>query len=190
MITSKPIHPAAVHFPIAFLALSFGLDIVHQLSPQLPKSVTSNLPPSTDLTRASYYLLSLGLIMAVPALVTGIREAIVGVNKQGLYEADGKTIRTKFKAMIAHAVINDVVLAGAAYIWYTRRSAAANTIAGKLGLGSAATGAAAYAPAGWMVAVEAALMAGMFMAANIGGVLAYNFGMGLNVGGGAAKKAQ
>lgn len=178
-----------MHFPIAFLSLSWGIDIINQLSPNLPRNISSNLAVSTDLTRASYYLLSIGLITAVPALITGIREAIVQINKQGLKDAQGN-MRTKSKAMIAHAVANDIVLAAATYIWYLRRSAAANTVAGKLGVGTASTAAAAYAPEPWMVAVEAGIMALMFVSANIGGTLAYVFGMGFSAGGASGKKTQ
>ncbi|KAF2481304.1 hypothetical protein BDY17DRAFT_301060 [Neohortaea acidophila] len=185
----KPVHPATVHFPIAFLSLSFALDIIHELSPRLPKNLASKLPISTDLTRLSYFLLSAGLITLLPALVTGVREAVVLISKQGIKEADG-TVRPKVKALIAHAVFNDIVAAVSAYVWYQKRSNAANTVAGKLGVGSLATGAAAYAPERWMVVAEAPILALLFMAANIGGVLAYNFGIGFSAGGAGAKKKQ
>lgn len=183
-----------MHFPIAFLALSYALDITHQLTPTLPASFTSRLPPSTDLTRLSYFLLSAGLIAAVPALVTGVREAVVLIAKQGMYETDstgyGVTMRTKVKALIAHAVFNDLVLGLTFLVWYKKRAAAEATLAGKLGLGSvAATGAAAYAPALWMVVLEGLLFGGLMMAANIGSSLTYIFGVGFTAGGGIKKKA-
>ena len=109
------------------------------------------------------------------------------VNKQGLKDAQGN-MRTKSKAMIAHAVANDIVLATATYIWYLKRSAAANTLAGKLGVGTASTAAAAYAPEPWMVLVETGIMVLMFVSANIGGTLAYVFGMGFSAGGGSGGK--
>lgn len=158
---------------------------MHQLSPRLPNFISTSLPPPTDITRASYYLISLGLIMAVPALVTGVREGLVAVNKQGLFESDAKgnsVMREKFKPMIAHVVINDVVLGLATYVWYQRRQAAKVTLAGKLGFGSASTAAAAYDPKTWMVVVEAFCLLGLGAAANAGGVLAYNFGMGMSIG--------
>lgn len=182
-----------MHFPISFLALSYGIDILNTLSPRLPKSITSNLAPSADLTRASYYLLSIGLITAIPALVTGIREAVMLISKQGMYESSnmyGKVMRTKVKAMIAHAVANDIVMAVSAYIWYSKRAAAKNTLAGKMGLGTASTAAAAYAPAMWMVVAEAAVFVLLMVAANIGGSLTYIFGIGFSAGGGSNKKTQ
>jgi uncharacterized membrane protein len=186
-----------VHFPIAFLALSFGLDIVNQLSPSLPKNFSSSLPLSTDMTRLSYFLLSAGLITAVPTLITGIREAVVLIAKQGMYETDstgyGVVMRTKVKALIAHAVANDLVMGLTFLIWWRKRAAAANAglgLAGKLGVGSVSTGAAAYAPAVWMVVLEGLLFAGLMMAANIGGSLTYIFGVGFAAGGGGAKKKQ
>lgn len=182
-------HPAAVHFPIAFLALSFGLDILHQLqiTNRLPSSISKGLPLSPDMTRMSYFLLSAGLITAIPAIVTGGREAIVLLSKQGMKDTDG-TVRPKVKAMFAHAIFNDVVIAVSTYIWYQKRANAAHSVAGKVGI---PVGAAAYQPENWMVYTEAPIMLLMFMAANIGGVLAYNFGIGFSAGGGSgAKKTQ
>ena len=130
--------------------------------------------------------------MAVPALVTGIREAVVSIGRQGLFESDQKTgasvMREKFKPMIAHAVFNYVHLGLGTLVWYLRRRNAKTTFAGKMGLGSASTAQAAYAPAAWMVVIEGICFVVVMMAANIGGVLAYNFGMGQSIGGGAKKK--
>lgn len=141
------------------------------------------------MTRLSYFLLSAGLITAVPALITGIREAVVLVSKQGMWESDDTGITTvmrpKVKAMIAHAVFNDIVMGVSTYVWYNKRANAAKSVAGKVGI---PVGAAAYQPEGWMVATEAPIMILMFMAANIGGVLAYNFGIGLSVGSSSKKK--
>lgn len=178
-----------MHFPISFLSLSFALDIIHQISDRLPQNISKNLPISTDMTRLSYFLLCAGLITAVPALVTGVREAIVLISKQGMREADGK-MRPKVQALIAHAVFNDAVIGIATYIWWQKRANATNSIAGKLGVGSVATGAAAYRPETWMVLAEVPILLVLFMAANIGGVLAYNFGIGFSAGGAAGKKKQ
>ena len=166
--------------------LGYGIDILHTLSPQLPSSINSNLAPAADLTRASYYLISIGLITAIPAILTGGFEAMKMINKQGMYESDGKTIRDKVKATFAHAIANDIVIAVSAYMWYLRREQANNTLAGKLGIGSQA----AYAPATWMVGTGAGITMLMMMAANIGGVLTYNFGVGFTSTGAGSKKTQ
>lgn len=181
-----------MHFPIAFLALAFGLDILNTLTPRLPLSITSSLPPTTDLSRASYFLLSAGLLTAVPALVTGVQQAVVLIAKQGMYETDSTgytvTMRTKVKALIAHAVANDIVMGLATLVWYKKRAAAANTLVGKIGVGSIGTGAATYEASTWMVVLEGLLFAGLMMAANIGGSLTYIFGVGFVAGGGSKKK--
>ena len=49
--------------------------------------------------------------------------------------------------------------------------------------------AAAYQPKTWMVVVEGLAFVIMMMAANIGGVLTYNFGMGMSIGSANKKKA-
>lgn len=158
----------------------------------MPNAITSSLPPSTDLTRASYYLLSLGLITAIPAVVTGGGEAVKMFSKQGMYEADGKTLKTKSKATIAHAVTNDLVLAASTYVWWTRRQQANDTLAGKLGVGSVSTPEAAYAPQSWQVVVEVLALGLLFFAASIGGALVYNYGVGFAPAGkvNGGKKAQ
>ena len=183
-----------MHFPIAFLLLSFGMDIIHQFSGYLPKSIASNLPVAADMSRGSYFLLSAGLITAVPAVITGIREAVVLIAKQGLYESDAwgnSIVRTKCKAMIAHATVNDTVLAITTYIWYSKRKNSAESLAGKVGIASnLATGAAAYEPQFWMVATEIPLLIFLLVGANIGGSLTYNFGIGFSAGGGSSKKKQ
>lgn len=185
----KPIHPAMVHMPIAFIGLAVALDIAHALTPRLPVSITGSFPVATDMTRASYFLLSLGLLFSIPAVTTGIGEAKKAIDKQGLYEVDGKTIKQKFKGVIAHAIANDIVIAVMTYVWWQRRSAAKATLAGKIGVSALSTPEAAYAPAFWMVVVEGLMGAMQLFAANIGGSLTYNYGFGMAIGAGG-KKAQ
>ncbi|KAK1816111.1 hypothetical protein LTR12_009451 [Friedmanniomyces endolithicus] len=185
----KPIHPAVVHMPIAFISLAVGLDLANFFSSSLPNAISSALPIANDATRASYFLLSLGLLFSIPAVTTGVGEAKKAIDKQGLYEKDGKTIKQKFKGVIAHAIANDIVILVMAYIWYCRRSAAKQTLLGKVGLGSVSTAEAAYAPAMWMVVVEAMMGALQLFSANIGGSLTYNYGFGMAIGGGGKKAA-
>jgi len=187
----KPVHPATVHFPIAFLSLGYGLDILHSLGGNLPNVIANALPPANDLSRAAYYLLSLGLITSIPAVMSGGQQAVQMFAKQGMYEADGKTLKQKSKAVIAHAITNDLVLAVTTYLWYSRRQQAADTLAGKLGVGSLATAEAAYAPQMWHVIAEVVALGVLFFAASIGGALTYNYGVGFAPAGKAGgKKSQ
>ncbi|KAK3044294.1 hypothetical protein LTS18_014211 [Coniosporium uncinatum] len=113
------------------------------------------------------------------------------ISRQGMYEADGKTMKNKVKATIAHAVTNDIVLAVAAYSWYARRSAATDSLAGKMGVGGVGTGAATYEPTGWMVVASAVTAALLMFGANLGGTLTYNYGIGFApLKGASVKKAQ
>lgn len=70
--------------------------------------------------------------------------------------------------------MNDVVLAVSTYVWWSRRAAAKESLAGKVGAASQ------YAPATWMVGAEVVATVLMLMAANVGGVLTYNFGVGFS----------
>jgi uncharacterized membrane protein len=172
---SRPLHPATVHFPIAFLFLGFGLDIIYQAGDRIPANVSQHLPNAADLTRASYYLILLGLISAVPAVITGLQQNILMIVKQGMYETDGKTIKTKVKAAISHAVVIDISLALTAYAWYARRTQLlAGVIPTKLNI------ALPYAPEAWVVGAEVAALAIMSFGANIGGSLTYNYGVGFS----------
>ncbi|CAK4031309.1 Hypothetical predicted protein [Lecanosticta acicola] len=180
---AKPVHPATVHFPIAFIFLSAALDILNTLrnASLLPASVTTQLLAPNDLTRASYYLLALGLLTSIPAVVTGGGEAMKMIQKQGMYESDNKTIKPKVKATIAHAVVNDVVIAVNTYVWYTRRANARDSLLGKMGTaGGVGTAASAYAPETWMVAAQGVALGLMLFGANIGGALTYNYGVGFS----------
>jgi uncharacterized membrane protein/nitrite reductase/ring-hydroxylating ferredoxin subunit len=56
-----PIHPMLVHFPIGFLVLSFLLDLVSLVFPEV-----------SGLLRGSYYAMVLGIIAALLAAVPGI----------------------------------------------------------------------------------------------------------------------
>ena len=56
-----PIHPMLVHFPIGFLVLSFLLDLVSLVFPEVP-----------GLLRGSFYAMLLGIIAALLAAVPGI----------------------------------------------------------------------------------------------------------------------
>jgi uncharacterized membrane protein len=153
--------------------------------------IANALPPANDLSRGAYYLLSLGLITSIPAVMSGGQQAVQMFAKQGMYEADGKTLKQKSKAVIAHAITNDLVLAVTTYLWYSRRQQAADTLAGKLGVGSLATAEAAYAPQMWHVIAEVVAMGVLFFAASIGGALTYNYGVGFAPAGKAGgKKSQ
>lgn len=99
------------------------------------------------------------------------------IQKQGMYEADNKTIKPKVKATIAHAVVNDLVIAVNTYVWYQRRANARGALATKGGLGTAAS---AFAPETWMVIAQGVALGLMLFGANIGGALTYNYGVGFS----------
>jgi hypothetical protein len=122
--------------------------------------------------------------------MSGGQQAVQMFAKQGMYEADGKTLKQKSKAVIAHAVTNDLVLAATTYVWWTRRQQANATLAGKLGVGGLATAEAAYAPQMWQVIAEVLAMGLLFFGASIGGALTYNYGVGFAPAGKSGKKSQ
>jgi len=167
----KPLHPATVHFPIAFLFTSYAIDAIQPILPNLPSAITSFLPPAVELTRLSYYALSAGLLTSIPAVISGGVQAVKMIQKQGLYETDGKSIKPKVKTTITHASLNDIVLLASAYSWYVRRQSTSLT----------------YAPENWMVGLSVLLLSGLVYSAALGGALTYNYGMGVSIAKGKGK---
>lgn len=151
-----------MHFPIAFLSLAYGLDLLYAGVTRFGvlQSYTSSIP---EIGRAAHYLQALGLVTGVVSAVTGIQQASKIYNNGGLYEADGKTIRPKMKVVAAHAIFNDFVLLGSAYSWWLRRDSPG------------------FAPTGVNLAISAVMLPILLYSANLGGTLTYNFGVGLNL---------
>jgi uncharacterized membrane protein len=154
-----------VHFPIAFLSLAWGLDILYaattklQLAP-LVKSVGTSLP---DISRGAHYLQAIGLVTAIPAVLSGAQQLIKMKNNNQAFEADGKTMRPKFATTLTHAALNDVALVVAAYSWYTRRES--------VGL----------LPSDANLLISVVLLPVLFYSASLGGKLVYNYGVGINL---------
>ncbi|KJX95799.1 hypothetical protein TI39_contig1039g00005 [Zymoseptoria brevis] len=159
-----PVHPATVHFPLAFLSLSFTLDILAHTQPSLPTilSTSSLLSPSTIHT-TSYSLLALGLLASIPTILSGVQQAILSISKQGLFEPDGKTIKKKNKVLISHAIGNDLAVAASTWLWWVRSTEVGNVT-----------------PKGWMVWAEIGVVGLLFASASGGGSLVYNYGMGFS----------
>lgn len=172
MSLDHPLHPSTVHWPLTFLATSYGLDALTASYAYIPSSISSVIPPPTDLTLISYYSLSLGLLTSLPAISSGIAQALQMVTKQGIKNPDG-TIKNKVKVLAAHAAINDVVVGLSAWVWWGRRKIL-NT-AGEKGIDIIQSSAGA-------VGLSVLLGAAILFAANLGGSLVYDYGVGLTMG--------
>jgi len=169
----KPTHPATVHFPITAALATAALDGVYFLSQYGPtagmvasafKTLDIVLSPSLFPT-LSYYTTVLMLLFSVPAVATGIPQMLPLIKRDGFNTK-------KAQIAVAHAAINYMTIAGAAYNWYTRR---ANP---------------GFVPSEMNVLVSSVLaMPATVFAASLGGTLVYVHGMGMG-GGARAKKTQ
>jgi uncharacterized membrane protein len=178
--TRHPIHPAIVHFPIAFNLLSWGLDILYALTTTYvkPSFLTSRFSSATtllDITRLSYFLLCIGLITTVPAIMTGNIQLVGMIKKNGgpwEKDATGKakdTMVPKIKSAITHAIINDIVFVANLYSWYIRKDKESRVNVG-------------HVPNGTNLLISAILPILLINSAKIGGTLVFNHGVGLNLG--------
>jgi uncharacterized membrane protein len=175
LIFSRPLHPAAVHFPIAFLTLSYALDILYGLSthPQTASLVrrTYDLAPYLgDIARFSYFANTLGIATAIPTVLTGGMEFFALIKRQDLlnklqkseHKADAaKRMHPKIKVGLAHALLQDVVIFAACFNWWIRRSTAGN------------------APTDVNVIVSSVCLPLLLLAASLGGMLVYDYGVGV-----------
>jgi uncharacterized membrane protein len=205
----KPLHPAIVHFPIVLLLIAFGLDTLHLFHDTLPEAVLKLglLPPAEELPRLAYLALSAGVLSSIPAALSGIAQANkVLARLGGVFDASGK-VHPKMRAIGLHAIMADTVILTSGWVWWQRRAALAehargDSLAERLGLdvahhddGRGACGgaeAAKYATEPWIVGLEAVLAAMLVLAADAGGSLTYQYGVGMATArsGGGGKKGQ
>jgi uncharacterized membrane protein len=166
------LHPAIVHFPIAFLTVSYALDILFGLSthPQTTLWVRKAYDVSPylgEMARLSYFANTLGVALAIPAVLTGASELIALVKRQDLVnklqksedKADvAKRMHRKIKVGLAHAVLNDVNIFAAGFNWWTRSSTA---------------------PTDVNIIVSSVCLPLLLLAASLGGMLVYDYGVGV-----------
>jgi uncharacterized membrane protein len=138
----QPVHPATVHFPIAFLVGTQVLDIIYGLATHantapLLANIYDVKPYLSDITRVSQLLLTVGLFSSIPAVLTGAYELFALLSRQAIADklaaADSaekkkevvRKTHPKVKMAFIHALIMDLVVAANAYNWWTRRNAPA-----------------------------------------------------------------
>lgn len=151
---------------MALLTTAFGVDALRPALRYVPTDAVKLVPSTTELTSISYYALSAGLLAAIPALVSGVLQAGIIMQKQGdMYEADKKTLKPKVKTLFTHAALNDIVLLLSAGYWWLRRQSGGPT----------------FDPEPWMLALGAVLGGTMLFSASLGGTLVYNYGTGMSI---------
>ncbi|WRT64421.1 uncharacterized protein IL334_001353 [Kwoniella shivajii] len=122
-----PIHPATVHWPIAFLTAAFSISSLDLVPSSLyPSSI---LPAPSTLSVLGFYAAGAGVLTAVPAIITGVGEAYELIRKEYKEKGDWSKVvdsawnmkdtgGRKVKMTIKHASMNDMVVALAGYNWY------------------------------------------------------------------------
>jgi uncharacterized membrane protein len=108
---SHPVHPATVHFPVAFLALANILNLLYGATLYLPTSLpfTADKENLATLAILAYSSNVLGIVTSIPALVTGFAELYAMVQANGLYQTDEKGVKSlipKVKTTLTHVRIS------------------------------------------------------------------------------------
>jgi uncharacterized membrane protein len=174
---SHPLHPAIVHFPITFIVSAQLLDIAYGLTthPSTAKVVSSAYdlkPYLSDIARLGNIATIVGIITAVPAIISGIVELLKLFNRQayadklrrsnGNAKALAQQTHPKVTTAVIHAATIYIVVAGMVYNWWTR------------------SGNPMKAPSEVNVLVSA-LTAPLFsLSGYLGSHLVYNYGVGVD----------
>jgi len=151
------------------LDVGYGLT-THSSTASLTKSIYDATPFLGEMARFSYYLSILGLITAIPAVISGGIELMGLLKRQDLAAklqksqnkaATVQKMHPKMKIAFAHAALMDASVAGTAYNWWTRSTAAQN------------------APATVNIYISGALLMTLLFSASLGGKLVYDHGVGV-----------
>jgi len=180
---SHPVHPATVHFPLAFLGLANILNLFYGATLYLPTTLPFIADKENIATLAILGYLSnvLGIVTSIPAVLTGFAELYAMVQANGLYAKgengsvkEPKTLVPKVKTALTHASLNDIVVVGAVYNWLMERNVPD------------------FKPAGHQVIMSAGALGLAFYAAYLGGDMVYKQGVGVQRQGEGAenKKSQ
>lgn len=182
-------HAAAVHFPITFIASAQILDVIYGLStfkqtaPFVAK-IYDVKPYHSDITRLSQLFLTIGILSAIPAILTGVYELFGLLSRQAvadkLAHAESKKekkevmkkLSPKIKIAFLHALVMDLVVAANAYSWYIRRDAPASV------------------PSNVNIIISAVSSVFFMGAGRLGGKLVYEHGVGVYSAGALQKKDQ
>jgi hypothetical protein len=158
-----------------------ALDILYGLNTNpntsaLVQSIYDARPFLTDIARMSHTLNILGLLSAIPANVAGglqflklmQQQDVLGKLNKAAGSADGKLgvvkrLHPKLKMAFVHAILNDIVIAGATWNWYSRRGNVMN------------------APSGLNVLVSAITAPILGFAVYLGGKMVFDYGVGVNL---------
>jgi len=166
---SHPIHPATVHFPIAFLTLANVLNVLYGLAVYLPflSPFAVDKENIAAFTILGYFLNLIGIITSVPAILTGFAELYAMVNSRGLYVTDqktgAKTLEPIVKITLMHAGLNDLSVIGAVYNWLMERNRPNE----------------AYRPYGHQIFLSCGALVMVMYAAYLGGGLVYTQKVGV-----------
>jgi len=173
-----PYHGAFVHFPIAFLMTAQAADIVYGLTTHgatsaFTKSVYDVTPYLGDIARFSQFLNILGLITAIPATITGglefykllQRQDVPAKLKNGDSTEVAKKSHPKLKVAFTHAILNDIIIAAAAYNWWTKSQTKA------------------AAPEGLNILISALSLPALAFSGYLGGKMVYEYAVGVNLRG-------
>ncbi|KAI5451309.1 hypothetical protein NCC49_001904 [Naganishia albida] len=163
---SHPIHPITVHYPLTTLLASYGIDSLIVGRRYLPQMVSAVLPATKILSEISYYSNIAGLVLLVPAVITGFHEwweiaKYKGENKF----VDGVKVQSypdrAFNVATIHGLLNVAVGAYSVWTWRQRRLVPNHMPSTRIGV------------------LSGVMLTSLVASAALGGHLVYGLGLGV-----------
>jgi len=172
---SHPVHPALVHYPVAFLSAAYALDCVYGLATSSRTASTLNriynlTPHLKEISRISHFTNIAGILTALPAAATGSVELWHMIKANGIYErierkSDGEVVyegmNPKTRHGVPHGLLNEVALGVSLYNWWSRRKRVD------------------YLPKRANILLSAITLPGLAFSAYLGGAMVYKYGVGV-----------
>ncbi|KAF2765465.1 hypothetical protein EJ03DRAFT_279975, partial [Teratosphaeria nubilosa] len=174
---SHPVHPAIVHYPVAFLSTAYSLDALYGLTAASQTSslhkplarLTPFLPQVAQFAFASHVI---GIISGVPAMTSGTAEFWELYKKGGINRVDKEAVTNPGKSGkevvdrsitygALHGVLNTVAFAVSSYAIYARYR-----IPG-------------FVPGRASILLSGLTLPGVALSAALGGELVYGKGVGV-----------
>jgi len=163
------VHPATVHFPLAFLTAAYSLDTTYGLAQRF-RALALLAPFLGDISRFGYLCHVAGLLTSLPSFTSGSAELWELYKKGGINQKDKELTNPKshedvnsrsIKIGLAHGALNFVAAGVSTYAVWTRRSVKG------------------FVPGRASILLSALTIPGVALSAALGGELVYGKGIGV-----------
>ncbi|KAH0283446.1 hypothetical protein M436DRAFT_64303 [Aureobasidium namibiae CBS 147.97] len=166
---SHPVHPATVHFPLAFFSAAYTLDTLYGTANRF-KALAVLRPFLKDISRLGYLCHVAGLVTSLPSFTSGSAELWELYKRGGINKKDKELTHPRsheninnlsIKIGLAHGALNFVAAGVSTYAVWTRRKVPG------------------FTPGKVSILLSVLTLPGVALSAALGGELVYGKGVGV-----------